>query len=226
MISDKIRIKFKRDEKIIRKIINLPNTYKELEKLCCNNFDFDDMEGKYLFLRCYGKPEICLVETNYSEIIKKKDNNDDIFYEIEIKTYNPQNNSPKNKYDYRLEKIEKENKITKLIKEKKTEKFIFTLVNGGNYPWTPPFKVTHEKVTGDNLELLTCSSQIVYHPVEPNEKIQVCVTIIEIDRKNKNAALRIKIQNASNSSSNKYPDNYVEYKFEILSAEDYYQNNK
>lgn len=225
MISDRMRIKFKNEEKIIRKIISLPKTYKELEKKCCEQFDFDNMEGKYLFLKSYGKPDICLVEKNYSEIIQKKDNNDDILYEIEIKKYSPQKSS--NKYDYLLEKVEKEkDKITKLIKEKKSEKFIFTLVNKGNHTWKPPFKVTHEKVTGDNLDLLTCSSQIVYNPVEPNQEIQVCVTIIEIDKKNKNAALRIKIQNASNSSSNKYPDNYVEYKFEILSAEDYYQNNK
>ena len=225
MISDRMRIKFKNEEKIIRKIISLPKTYKELEKKCCEQFDFDNMEGKYLFLKSYGKPDICLVEKNYSEIIQKKDNNDDILYEIEIKKYSPQKSS--NKYDYLLEKVEKEkDKITKLIKEKKSEKFIFTLVNKGNHTWKPPFKVTHEKVTGDNLDLLTCSSQIVYNPVEPNQEIQVCVTIIEIDRKNKNAALRIKIQNASNSSSNKYPDNYVEYKFEILSAEEYYQNNK
>lgn len=225
MISDRMRIKFKNEEKIIRKIISLPKTYKELEKKCCKQFDFDNMEGKYLFLKSYGKPDICLVEKNYSEIIQKKDNNDDILYEIEIKKYSPQKSS--NKYDYLLEKVEKEkDKITKLIKEKKSEKFIFTLVNKGNHTWKPPFKVTHEKVTGDNLDLLTCSSQIVYNPVEPNQEIQVCVTIIEIDKKNKNAALRIKIQNASNSSSNKYPDNYVEYQFEILSAEDYYQSNK
>ena len=226
MINDRMRIKFKENKNVIRKIISLPNSYKELEKICCENFDFENMEGKYLFLKCYGKPEICLVENNYSEIIQKKDNNDDIFYEIEIKKNNPNNTSPNNKYEYRLEKKEKENKITKLIKEKKSEKFIFTLVNKGNHTWKPPFKVTHEKVTGDNLDLLTCSSQIVYHPVEPNQEIQVCVTIIEIDKKNKNASLRIKIQNASNSSSNKYPDNYVEFQFEILSAEDYYQNNK
>ena len=225
MISDRMRIKFKNEEKIIRKIISLPKTYKELEKKCCEQFDFDNMEGKYLFLKSYGKPDICLVEKNYSEIIQKKDNNDDILYEIEIKKYSPQKSS--NKYDYLLEKVEKEkDKITKLIKEKKSEKFIFTLVNKGNHTWKPPFKVTHEKVTGDNLDLLTCSSQIVYNHVETNKEIQVCVTIIEINKKNKNAALRIKIQNASNSSSNKYPDNYVEYQFEILSAEDYYQSNK
>ena len=97
MINDRMRIKFKENKNVIRKIISLPNSYKELEKICCENFDFENMEGKYLFLKCYGKPEICLVENNYSEIIQKKDNNDDILYEIEIKKNNPNNTSQNNK---------------------------------------------------------------------------------------------------------------------------------
>ena len=48
MINDRMRIKFKENKNVIRKIISLPNSYKELEKICCENFDFENMEGKYL----------------------------------------------------------------------------------------------------------------------------------------------------------------------------------
>lgn len=221
-IGDRMRIVFKNNGEIKRDIIFLPKNFGDLEKKCFECFDLENTESKYLFLKCYGQPNIYLVDKTYSEIFNKKDNN--IFYEIEIKEHTPHDNIP-NKEEYKLEQLEDEkNKTYRLLKEKKEEKFLFTLVNKGNKPWLPSFRVTNEKVSGDNLDLLTCSTETIYHRVEPNDEVQICVTITELNKKNKNAKLRIKIS-GSQGSNNKYPDNYVEYKFEILTAEEYYQNS-
>ena len=181
--GDSIRVIFRKDnnDEIIRKIIKLPDTYEELRKECCKEFNFtnQEMKNKMLFLKCYGNPDIYLVDENYLKGLKE----DEIYYEIEIKEKKP-NDIIKNKDDFKLAQLEEEkNKETKLIKEKKIAKFCFHLLNKGNFEWKAPFQISNEKILEDNKNLLACSKETIYQSVPPNEKVHVKVTIIELEKK-------------------------------------------
>ena len=109
------------------------------------------------------------------------------------------------------------------MKEKKLYYFFFTLVNKGNFTCEPPFKITNEKFDSreDNKGKLTCTTYVVYQPVHPNDEIRCKVTVLELDKKNRDSILKIRLFKSDKTNSCIYPENSVEFKFTILPAEEF-----
>ena len=219
--DDEMRISYHED----KHIINLPKEFEDLKKLCFEAFQIEDEEKRkkiYFFAKIAGNPDICLQNLNY--LIKE--NEQTFVYEIELKDYFPKDKSIKNPEDYLLEKKENENENIRVLKERKQIPFYFTLINKGNYTWEPPFRISNEKFDSkvDNKSNLTCSTYIVYQPVHPNDEIKCKVNISELDKKNRDSTLKIRLFKSDNNPKAKYPENSVEYKFTILPADEYYKS--
>ena len=222
--GDEMRISYTNKDNIKKvHVINLPEKFNELKETCFDYFGIKNEDEKkqiYFFAKIAGNPDLCLQESNY---LKNKEDEESFTYEIELKNYIPKEKGSKNPNDYLLAKKEDENLNVKVMKEKKEHYFFFTLVNKGNYTWDPPFKVSNEKIDTkvDNKGNLTCTTYIVYQPVHPNDEIKCKVNVLELNKKNRDSVLKIRLFKSDKSNNSKYPENSVEFKFTILPAEEF-----
>ena len=222
--GDEMRISYTNKDNIKKvHVINLPEKFNELKEICFDYFGIKNEDEKkqiYFFAKIAGNPDLCLQESNY---LKNKEDEESFTYEIELKNYIPKEKGNKNPNDYLLAKKEDENLNVKVMKEKKEHYFFFTLVNKGNYTWDPPFKVSNEKIDTkvDNKGNLTCTTYIVYQPVHPNDEIKCKVNVLELNKKNRDSVLKIRLFKSDKSNNSKYPENSVEFKFTILPAEEF-----
>ena len=223
-VDEEMRIAYTDEKKGKRvHVINLPKTFNEFKNICFDYFGIKNEEEKkkiYFFAKNAGNPDICLQEQNY---LKLEFEDISFTYEIELRNYIPKELKSKNPNDYLLAKKENENLNIRVMKEKKLYYFFFTLVNKGNFTWEPPFKITNEKLDSreDNKGKLTCTTYVVYQPVHPNDEIRCKVTVLELDKKNRDSILKIRLFKSDKTNSCIYPENSVEFKFTILPAEEF-----
>ena len=205
------RIIYKENNNNSRKInIILPRTLNELVDKCNEILKLNDQFDLTFIATFFEKSDIKITKSNYNKILES----DDAFYEIEM-IKKEKKIIIKNEKDYLLAKKENEDNIH-IDRNNNEFLFKFTLINKGNFTWKKPFKISNETINNKeyNKNKLTCTTQVIYEDVEPNDEIECEVNILELNKKDKNSILRIKIFKSDNSKG-KYPDNCVEYNFII-----------